>query len=213
MAEAPKVAVIRTGLANLASVLAGLRRAGAEPFVTENPADVQRTAYVVLPGVGAFGPAMEKLNGTGMANVLRERFEAGSPTLSVCLGLQLLHEASDENPGVAGLGIIPLSIRKFPDTVRIPQLGWNEVRPESSAAYLQNGFAYFANSYHAPAAAEGWTPAHTIYGVPFVSAIERGAWLACQFHPELSGDWGLQLLKNWLSLAPSRVIASELKQC
>ncbi|MCC6545971.1 imidazole glycerol phosphate synthase subunit HisH [Candidatus Sumerlaeota bacterium] len=213
MAEAPKVAVIRTGLANLASVLAGLRRAGADPFVTEDPSDVGRSPYVVLPGVGAFGPAMERLNDSGMADRLRERYEAGRPTLSVCLGLQLLHASSEENPGVEGLGIIQLHIRKFPSTLRIPQLGWNEVRPESSAAYLQLGYAYFANSFHAPSVAEGWTPAHTTYGVNFVSAIERGAWLACQFHPELSGDWGLQLLKNWLSLAPSRIVKSEVKAC
>ena len=194
----PKVAVIRTGLANLASVLAGLRRAGGEPEVTEDPAVVRAATHAVLPGVGAFGAAMTKLDPSGLAEEVRARIAANRPTLCVCLGLQLLTEQSEETPGVRGLGVLPIHIRRFSGDVRVPQLGWNRVEAPAGARYLQSGYAYFANSFYAPSAPEGWLPAHTEHGVRFVSALERGNILACQFHPELSGDWGAALLKRWV---------------
>ena len=203
-----KVCVVRTGLANLASVLAGFRRAGADPFVTENPAEVESATHVVLPGVGSFGPAMKHLDECGLTPVLKERLAGGRPTFCVCLGLQLLHEASEESPGVAGLGVIHSTIRRLPNTVRVPQLGWNSVEPVPGCKYIQAGHAYFANSYCAPVPGEGWLPAYTEHGVKFVAAMEKGALLACQLHPELSGEWGLGLIKRWITLSPKEAITS-----
>lgn len=205
---ATKVSVIRTGLANLASVIAGLRRAGADPVVTENPADVQSASHVVLPGVGAFGAAMKHLEQHDLTAPLRDRIAAGRPTACVCLGLQLLFETSEESPGVRGLASVPLTIQRLPRNVRVPHFGWNEVVPDEGARIIQRGYAYFANSYCAPQRPEGWTCAITTHGIPFVAAMEKGALLACQFHPELSGEWGLGLLQRWLATSDSEAIAS-----
>lgn len=194
----PRVIVVRTGTANLASMLAGLRRAGADPAVSDDVADVQTASWLVLPGVGAFGPAMRRLVEHNLDAALAERVRAGKPTLAVCLGLQLLAEGSAESPGVAGLGVLPVHVTRFPDTVRVPQLGWNEVQAGPTAILQQTGHAYFANSYRLVDPPAGWTPAFADYGGRFVAALERGALLACQFHPELSGQWGLDLLRRWL---------------
>jgi imidazole glycerol-phosphate synthase subunit HisH len=194
----PRVIVVRTGTANLASVLAGLRRAGADPAVSEDIVDIRAAAWLVLPGVGAFGPAMERLAEHNLVAALAERVRAGRPTLAVCLGLQLLAESSAESPGVAGLGILPAPVTRFPDTVRVPQLGWNEVHADSAAVLQTTGYAYFANSYRLVEPPMGWTAAFAEHGGRFVAALERGAVLACQFHPELSGQWGLNLLRRWL---------------
>lgn len=195
------VQVVRTGVANIASVLAGLRRLGAEPALTEDPQTVATATAVVLPGVGAFGAGMERLRAAELVGVLRERVAAGQPTLAVCLGLQLLCEQSEESPGVEGLGALPATVRRFPSTVRVPQLGWNEVVPQAEGGLLERGFAYFANSYRLDRAPAGWAWARSEHGGPFVAALERGAVLACQFHPELSGPWGAALLGRWLARA------------
>jgi imidazole glycerol phosphate synthase glutamine amidotransferase subunit len=194
----PRVIVVRTGTANLASVLAGLRRAGADPAVSEDIADVQAATWLVLPGVGAFGPAMQRLVEHNLVAALAERVRAGRPTLAVCLGLQLLAESSAESPGVAGLGILPAQVTRFPDTVRVPQLGWNEVQADPAAVLQKTGYAYFANSYRLAEPPAGWTAAFADHGGRFVAALERDALLACQFHPELSGQWGVDLLCRWL---------------
>jgi glutamine amidotransferase len=192
------LAVVRTGSANLASVLAGLRRAGAEPFLTQDPADIERSARVVLPGVGAFGAAMDELNARGLSAPLAARARSGKPLLAVCLGLQLLCEQSEETPGAVGLGVVAGTIRRFHDGLIVPQLGWNRVRPEPDSRLLEDGYAYYANSYRLEALPEGYTGALTDHGGPFVAALERGPLLACQFHPELSGAWGQALLTRWL---------------
>lgn len=195
----PEVLVVRTGTANLASVCAGLRRAGAEPRLTESPADAAAAARLVLPGVGAFGPALARLRECGLVEVLAERIRAGRPTLAVCLGLQLLCEQSEESPGARGLGIVPGRVMRFPESVRVPQLGWNLVQAGGDCRLLTSGYAYFANSYRLPAAPDGWAAAEAEHGGRYVAGLERGAVLACQFHPELSGPWGLALLRRWLA--------------
>ncbi|MCB9729805.1 MAG: imidazole glycerol phosphate synthase subunit HisH [Deltaproteobacteria bacterium] len=196
--SAVQVAVVRTGSANLASVLAGLRRAGADPFLTQDPADIEASDRVMLPGVGAFGAAMDELDARGLSAPLAERARAGRPLMAICLGLQLLFESSDETPGVAGLGVVPGHVRRFPEGLIIPQLGWNRVRPLEGSRLLEDGYAYYANSYRVEAMPEGYTGAMTDHGGPFVGALERGSLLACQFHPELSGAWGQALLTRWL---------------
>jgi imidazole glycerol phosphate synthase glutamine amidotransferase subunit len=194
-----KVAVVATGVANLASVLAGLKRAGAEPTVTEDAAVVRDAASAFLPGVGAFGAGMEGLRRTGCGDAVAERARKGRPLMAICLGLQMLTDDSEETPGVAGLGVVPGHVTRFRGDVRIPHFGWNHVSPTPGARLLQPGYAYFANSYKLDAVPAGWEGATSEHGGTFVAAIERGPVVACQFHPELSGDWGQDLLKRWLT--------------
>ncbi|MEM1329477.1 MAG: imidazole glycerol phosphate synthase subunit HisH [Planctomycetota bacterium] len=195
------VAVIRTGVANLASVLVGLRRAGASPVVTESADDVAANAAVVLPGVGSFAAGMAALEQMGMVGALRRRLLDRRPTLAVCVGHQLLFESSDESPGVEGLGVAQGRITRFPESVRVPQLGWNQVGATSSASLVRSGEAYFANSYRAKTPPSGFECAMTDHAGPFVAAMASGPVLTCQFHPELSGAWGSSLLSRWVSRA------------
>ena len=193
-----KVTIVKTGIANTASVVAGFSRLGATTELTDDPTLVENASHLVLPGVGAFAAGMEVLRSTGLDKLLTARINAEKPTLCVCLGVQLLAESSEESPGVAGLGILPVAVRRFTGAIRIPQLGWNEVVPSVECKLLKRGYAYFANSYHLATAPAGWACAYTEHGAPFPAAIERGAVLGCQFHPELSGRWGSELLQRWI---------------
>ncbi len=117
--------------------------------------------------------------------------------MCICLGLQLLCRDSEESPDVEGLGVIDRTVKRFPDSVRIPQFGWNEVQARNDTSLLSNGYAYFANSYQLPTIPEGWNGAVAEYGGSFVAALEKDQTLACQFHLELSGSWGQTLLERW----------------
>lgn len=194
------VAVVRTGVANLASVLAALRRVGADPEVTADPAVIVDAGHVVLPGVGAFGAGMRALEGP-LADALRTRIVVRRPTLAICLGLQLLCDASEESPGVAGLRVVPGHVARYPDGVTVPQMGWARVAAPPEARAVQSGWAYFANSYRLAEPPKGWTVATGEHGGPYVAAVERDGVVACQFHPELSGAYGLGLLRRWLEIS------------
>lgn len=190
--------VVRTGVANLASVLAALERAGAEPVLAEDPDAIRSADRLVLPGVGAFGAAMGELRRLGIVDALRERIRAGRPTLTVCLGLQLLAATSEESPGEAGLGVVDADVTRFQGAVRVPQMGWNHVEPGAGARWVRPGYAWFANTFKLDRVPPGWSGATADHGGSFVAAIERGDVLACQFHPELSGAWGADLLARWV---------------
>ncbi len=194
-----RVVVVRTGIANLASVLAAFNRLGVEPVVSADAAQIEDASHVVLPGVGSFGPAVSELMSRGLGDVLKARVEEERPTLAICLGMQLLCASSEEAPGAAGLGLVPAPIERFRANVRIPQIGWNEITPTSGCEMLQRGYVYFANSYRLAAAPPGWHAAIAHHGEDFVAAVERGGVLACQFHPELSGEFGCDLLSRWLA--------------
>ncbi|MHB2015410.1 MAG: imidazole glycerol phosphate synthase subunit HisH [Candidatus Xenobia bacterium] len=194
-----EVLVVRTGTANLASVFAGLARLGATPRLVESAEEVLNAERLVLPGVGAFGAAMANLEARGLVPALQQRLREERPTLAICLGLQLLAASSEESPGVAGLGVLPSQVKRFPDTVRVPQLGWNTVEPDDTAYLVHLGEAYFANSYRLTERVPGWSAALTDYAGRFVAAVQKGRVLACQFHPELSGQWGLALMRRWLA--------------
>jgi imidazole glycerol-phosphate synthase subunit HisH len=198
--QSRQVVIVRTGVANIASVMAALGRLGAGAKLSEDPAELRDCEALVLPGVGAFAPAMEQLHARGIAGALADRVQQGRPTLAICLGLQLLCASSDESPGVAGLGVIDAGVERFPDEVRVPQLGWNQVYPDPGCRLITPGHAYFANSYRLAATPPGWLAGVCDYGGRFVAALERGRILACQFHPELSGDWGLALIDRWLTV-------------
>lgn len=195
-----EVAIVPTGTANLASVEAAFRRLGAEPRIVEDAAAVVRAGHVMLPGVGAFAAALERLQAHGLDRALIERIGADRPTIAICVGHQLLFEASEESPGVAGLGIVRATVTRFPETVRVPQFGWNKVEAAEDCNLLESGYAYFANSYRA-LEAPGWKVATAGHGGPFVAAMEKGNVIGCQFHPELSGDYGAALLSRFLELA------------
>lgn len=196
-----EVVVIRTGTANLASVAAAFHRAGCTVRISESPRDAAEAARLVLPGVGAFGAVAQRIDALDLRSPLTGRIRSGRPTLAICLGLQMLAGASDESPGATGLGVIPATATSLPDGVRRPQLGWNRVAAASGCRLLTDGVAYYANSYKLDAIPEGWNGALTDHGGAFVAALERGAVLACQFHPELSGDWGQRLVERWLEAA------------
>ena len=194
-----EVVVVRTGTANLASIEAGLLRVGARSTLSNDPGEISAADRVVLPGVGTFSAAIRELEQNGLMTVLGQRIEDQRPTLAICLGMQLLGIESEESPGISGLGVIPVSASRFSSEVKVPQLGWNRVEPDDGCRYIRSGFAYFANSYRIGTPPPGWLSATTRYDGDFISAMERGPVVACQFHPELSGTWGLDLLRRWLS--------------
>ena len=193
----PGVTIIETGIANIASVAAAFGRCGLDVATTRDASVAQRAALLVLPGVGAFDAGMRSLTRLGMLDVIRDRVQQDAPLLAVCLGMQLLGCASEESPGVDGLGIVDANATAFGASVRAPQMGWNEVRPDPQCSLLTPGYAYFANSFRFAESPPGWHAARAEHGGPFIAAIEQGNILACQFHPELSGPWGLDLLRRW----------------
>ena len=197
------VVIVDSGVANLASITGAFRRIGASVAITAYPDAVRKAVRIVLPGVGAFGTGMAALRNNGLVGVIREAAAAGRPLLGVCLGMQLLCEASEEDPGTVGLGVIAGTCRRLPAGVRVPHLGWNAVTPEPGARFVMAGFAAFANSYALRESPEEWTPAWSMHGARFVAALERGPMLACQFHPELSGAYGAALLDRWFTGRPA----------
>lgn len=211
-----RVAMVKTGVANVASVAAAFQRLGAGVELTSEIAKVRTSEAVVLPGVGSFGAGMEALRENGLDAALTERIEAGRPTLAVCLGLQLLCRSSDESPGIEGLGVLPVNAERMTRAPRLPHFGWNTVKvdapkPPASGApapLLVSGDAYFAHTFcladAAPLERDGWRVSLTDEGATFVSAVERGPVLACQFHPELSGPFGASLLGRWLEAAGAK---------
>ena len=198
-----EVTLVRTGTSNLASVIGALERVGARVRVSSDPSEVRQAGYVVLPGVGSFAAAQAELSSNGLIEPLIERIEQDLPTLTICLGLQLLARSSAEAPDVSGLGVLPATVERFDDELRRPQLGWNWIAAPEGSGFVESGFAYFANSYHIPAGVDGWRATLADYGGPFVAAVERGNVVACQFHPELSGEFGQDLLARWLKGDPT----------
>lgn len=191
-----EVVIIDTGIANTASVTAAFERLGCVVTLTHDARSVRDATLVVLPGVGSFGAGMDALRRTGIDQVIIERTEQGRPLLGICLGLQLLCESSEESPGVSGLGVIGAKVTRFPQSVRTPQHGWNRVGNDDGTAY-----AYFSNTYRVGSIPAGWAGELSEHGGPFVAMLSRGPILACQFHPELSGAWGAQLLRSWIESA------------
>ena len=195
------IAVLDYGIGNLRSAQKALQRVGADARLVTDPDDARDADGVVLPGVGAFGRCMEALRGSRLDQAARRAVEDGLPFLGVCIGMQLLYEGSDEDPGVEGLGILPGTVRLLPDGVKRPQMQWN-VLDVRNGTPLFDGIAdapwvYFVHSY----AAENDDDAVATcdYGGPVVAAVERGNVWATQFHPEKSGANGLRLLANFVA--------------
>ncbi len=205
---AAEIAVLDYGLGNLRSVTRGLERADAAVEVTSDP-DVLTTADgIVLPGVGAFSEGME--NAGPFREVLVEAATSGKPLFGICLGMQMLLSTSEEadhaGEGKAhGLDLIPGTNLRFPDEVKIPQMGWNEItttRDHPLVDGVDGEYAYFVHSYYADPADGGTSVATTDYGVTFPSIVanEAGNVFGTQFHPEKSGETGLTILRNFVDL-------------
>ncbi|MCH7583672.1 MAG: imidazole glycerol phosphate synthase subunit HisH [Acidobacteria bacterium] len=193
-----RVTVVPTGTANMASVAAAFNRLRTDVRLASTPDEIRQADQLVVPGVGAFAAAMGHIDEHRWRSSLVDRIEAGRPTLAICVGMQLLCERSEENIETYGLGVVSETVTRFPEGLNVPQLGWNRVTPDPESRFLRPGWAYFANSYRLGSVSDGWIGAKTEYGGSYVSAMEKGDVLACQFHPELSGEWGSNLLGRWL---------------
>ena len=199
------IAIIDYDAGNLKSVEKALQFLGVEAKITSNAEEILGADKIILPGVGAFGDAMEKLNNSGLSEVIREAVRRKIPLLGICLGLQLLFEASEESPGVDGLSVLKGKIVRIPDKegFKVPHIGWNslKINPESKlfAGIPDDSYVYFVHSYYL-AAEEPIVAATTDYVVDIHAAVEKEHVFACQFHPEKSGDIGLKLLKNFATM-------------
>lgn len=216
MTNPPTVTIIRTGVANTASLAASFTRLGLACKITEDRKAIEDAELLVLPGVGSIGSGAARLDALNIREILRARIGSDRPMLSVCLGMQLLAEASQETPGAKGLGVIPGQATRFSSALRVPQMGWNEVTASLDGRILQSGTAYFANSFRLTESPAGWIAAYSDYDGPFVAALERNRTLACQFHPELSGEWGTALLARWAGvpgIAPRTTPSEAVQSC
>ncbi len=197
-----KVAMIDYGRGNMRSVERALEEAGAEVKRVESGEELQGVETVVLPGVGSFGDAVEGLKQRKLWDPLREWVKADQPFLGICLGFQLLWEEGEEAPGVKGLGILPGRVVKFSGKgIKIPLIGWSEVKPKSGSEDLFKGgdrFFYHVHSYRPESASADWLICETEYGGWFPSGVRKGRVAGFQFHPEKSQDTGISLLGNVL---------------
>jgi imidazole glycerol phosphate synthase glutamine amidotransferase subunit len=194
------IALLDYGAGNVGSVLKAVRYLGFPAEVVSDPEQLLAAEKIVLPGQGHFGNMLKALAAKGTLDALRQALTAGKPYLGICLGLQALYEGSGEAPEIPGLGIIPGRVRRFEGIFKVPHIGWNQlvIRPGTVAlrGVAEGSFVYYCHSYYAPVTEE--TAARTEYGSPFASAIEKGPIWGVQFHPEKSGEVGLQVLRNFL---------------
>ena len=194
------IAIVNYGVGNLASVEKALKKLGFQAEITDAPRRFFQAERVVFPGVGAFGAALENLQKKQLIPVLTELRDKNVPMLGICLGHQLLFSDSEEHGSHQGLDFIPGHVRRFPDTVRIPHMGWNRVEFSTPSPLFEGipnrTFFYFANSYYSVTERE-FTLATTHYGLRFASVAQKGTVFGVQFHPEKSQDAGLQLLENF----------------
>ena len=200
------IAIIDYDAGNLKSVEKALQALGEDVLVTRDREKLLAADKVILPGVGNFGDAMEKLKSYGLVPVIHELAEMGKPFLGICLGLQLLFERSDEAPGVEGLGILKGEIVRIPDgeELKVPHIGWNSLHLQNGGRLFRNlpeePYVYFVHSYYLKAEDPEIVKATTEYGVTIDASVEQGNVFACQFHPEKSSRVGLKILENFAKL-------------
>ncbi|MCD7921276.1 MAG: imidazole glycerol phosphate synthase subunit HisH [Clostridiales bacterium] len=200
------IAIIDYDAGNLKSVQKALAFLGEESVITRDPGEILQADQVILPGVGAFGDAMEHLTGLGLVPVIREVTKRQIPFLGICLGLQLLFESSEESPGAEGLGILKGRIVRIPDQegLKIPHIGWNSLQLEHNGRLFEEfsgePYVYFVHSYYLEAEDEQIVKASTEYSAHIHASVEQGNVFACQFHPEKSGAVGLRILSNFCSI-------------
>ena len=200
------IAVIDYDAGNIRSVEKALLSLGQEVHITGDAQEILGADKVILPGVGAFGDAMENIRSRNLEPVIRKVAEKGTPFLGICLGLQLLFERSEEAPGVKGLGLLKGEILRIPEApgMKIPHMGWNSLHLEHDGRLFrgveEQAYVYFVHSYYLKAEEEDIVKASTEYCTHIHASVEKGNVFACQFHPEKSSGVGLRILKNFVEL-------------
>lgn len=200
------VAIIDYDAGNIRSVEKAIVSLGYEAVVTRDADTILAAEHVILPGVGAFGDAMNKLSAYGLVDVIRAVANRQIPFLGICLGLQLMFESSEEAPGVEGIGLLKGSIVRIPekDDLKIPHIGWNSLQYPGQgrlfAGIPQDSYVYFVHSYYLQAQDKEIVKAVTEYGIEIHASVEKGNLFACQFHPEKSSDVGMKILHNFMQI-------------
>jgi len=201
------VLIIDYGMGNLASVRRALEECGATAFVSAHPDDINKASKIILPGVGSFAAAMENIHRTGWFGALQDVAKRNIPLLGICLGMQLLADEGEEHGTTKGLGLIAGRVQRFalPSELRIPHVGWNEIKnkkPDPLLAGVDDGTDfYFVHSFHFKTANDADIVATTPYGDDFTSIVSRGSVWGAQFHPEKSGLAGFQIIRNFLAIS------------
>lgn len=199
------IIIIDYGAGNLRSVANAVIRLGYKPVITSNPIDVLQAQAVILPGVGAAADTMANLEVRGLTRVIAQLIAENRPFFGVCMGLQVLFTGTEEGGWNECLNIIPGEVRKLPSGLKIPHMGWNQVKQKGSHPIFEGipdetNF-YFVHSYYAVPEDKSLVAGETEYGISFCSAITRGNLVATQFHPEKSGEFGLKMYDNFIKLA------------
>ncbi|MDO5126532.1 MAG: imidazole glycerol phosphate synthase subunit HisH [Eubacteriales bacterium] len=200
------ISILDYDAGNIMSVKKAMEFLGEEAVITRDRDVIMASDKVILPGVGSFGDAMEKIRSYKLDRVIYDVVDAGTPFLGICLGLQLLYKTSEETPGVCGLGILDGEIVRIPDApgLKIPQIGWNSLKITEGKRLFsgipQDSYVYFVHSYYLKSKELSDVAATTHFSVDIHAAVERDNVFACQFHPEKSSKVGLQILKNFVEL-------------
>lgn len=198
------LAIIDYDAGNIKSVEKALQFIGEDAVITREQEQILQADGVILPGVGSFGDAMDKLNSYGLVEIIRKCVDRGIPFLGICLGLQLLFESSEESPGVQGLQLLKGKIVRIPSLpgLKVPHIGWNNLELSNQGRLFEglpeNPYVYFVHSFYLQAADESQVTATTEYGVRIHASVEKGNVFGCQFHPEKSSDAGLEILRNFI---------------
>ena len=204
MASGFKLVVIDYQSGNVRSVTRALESAGVSPLVTGDPAELPGADAVIFPGVGSGPAAMSALEDRGLVGPLQDYVASGKPFMGICLGLQLLLDRTEEGDASC-LGIIPGHVKRLPDGLKVPHMGWNSVEFEADHPVLrdipQGSHFYFVHSYYAAPSEQTWVAGTTEYSVPFCSVYAKDNLVATQFHPEKSGPVGLRVYRNFVELA------------
>ena len=199
------IAIIDYGMGNLRSVTNALEKLGADAVVTRDKKVIKESRAIILPGVGAFGKCIENLEKLELLGFIKETIEEGKQYLGICLGMQVLFESSEEAPGMAGMGILKGTVPRFTGNIKIPHMGWNNIKIVKKTEILSgienSEYFYFVHSYYCSPEDKGIVATTTPYGEEFASSVQKDNVFACQFHPEKSQRVGLKLLQNFVNLS------------
>lgn len=198
------ISIIDYGMGNLASVYKALIHIGQDAIITSDPKVISESDALILPGVGAMGDAMKNLIDNGLHNAIIDFIDSGRPFLGICLGMQMLFESSDEGEEhngikVNGLGVIKGEVLRLPNipSIKVPHMGWNQLLETSDVILPEGRNVYFVHSYYVQPDDISVITSKSFHGIEFTASIRQGNVCAMQFHPEKSGDTGLQILENW----------------
>jgi glutamine amidotransferase len=199
------ITIIDYGAGNLRSVVNAVSRLGYESRVTADPAEVLKARAVILPGVGAAADTMANLREQGLDEPIRRVIAEGKPFLGVCIGMQVLFSDTEEGGSHQCLGVVPGAVRKFPPGLKVPHMGWNQLKQKIAHPVFE-GIAdgadfYFVHSYYVEPGDKSLVAGETEYGLPFCSVVAQGNLVATQFHPEKSGEVGLKVYDNFIRMA------------